>query len=278
MTVNADQIALWDGPGGERRARQPRVIDTQVRLHNERLRQAAAVAPADVVLDVGCGTGQSARDAARAASAGSVLGVDLSARMLEVARDLAVEEGLGNITFERADAQIHPFPPGRFDVAISRFGAMFFDDPVAAFTNIGRALRPGGRLALLVWQARELNEWSVVFRQSLAGRDELPELGATGHPFALADPGVVRRVLGAAGFTGISLADVHEPVFYGGDTDTAFDLVTSLQATVDQLAGLAEAERAPALDRLRAALAAHQTADGIRFDSRTWIITAAAAA
>jgi ubiquinone/menaquinone biosynthesis C-methylase UbiE len=112
MTVNADQIALWNGPGGERRARQPRLVDAQVRLHNERLRLAAAVAVGDQVLDVGCGTGESSRDAARAGAAG-VLGVDLSARMLEVARRLSGEEGLDNVVFEQADAQVHPFPPGR---------------------------------------------------------------------------------------------------------------------------------------------------------------------
>jgi SAM-dependent methyltransferase len=274
MTVNADQIALWNGPGGERRARQPRLTDSQVRLHYERLREAAAIGPAEQVLDIGCGTGQTTRDAARAAAEGGVLGVDLSVQMLDVARRLATEEGLRNVTFEQADAQVHRFSPDRFDVAISRFGVMFFDDPVAAFTNIGRALRPDVRLAFLVWQAREFNEWALVFRRALAGSPQMPELAATGHPFTLADPAEVRRILGAAGFTGIGLTDVQQPVFYGDDVDTAFDLVCSLTTSTEALAGLDEAGRARALDRLRVALAAHHSSQGVTFDSRTWVITA----
>jgi SAM-dependent methyltransferase len=274
MTANAGQIALWNGPGGERRARQPHLIDAQVRLHNERLRAAAAVAPAEQVLDVGCGTGQTTRQAAQAAAQGSVLGVDLSAAMLAVARRLSDGEGLGNVTFERADAQVHRFGPGRFDVAISRFGVMFFDDLVAAFGNIARALRPGGRLVLLTWQGREANEWPLLFRQALTGRPELPALAATGHPFTLADPATVKAILGAAGFTGVSLTGVHQPVFYGDDVDTACGLASSLQANAEILAEMDEAAAARALDRLRAALAAHVTSEGVALDARTWIITA----
>lgn len=274
MTANAEQIALWNGPGGERRARQPHLIDAQVRRHHLALLDAAAIEASDRVLDVGCGTGQSTRDAARAAAAGDALGVDLSAAMLAVARRLAADEGMANAAFEQADAQVHRFPPAGFDVAISRFGVMFFDDPAAAFANIGRALRPGARLALLVWQARERNEWALVFRQALTGRPEMPELAATGHAFALADPAVVREILGAAGFDGVSLSGVHQPVFYGTDVATACDLVRSLPSSLEVLAGLDEAGTARALDRLRAALAAHQTSEGVTFEARSWLITA----
>jgi ubiquinone/menaquinone biosynthesis C-methylase UbiE len=274
MTVNADQIALWDGPAGERRARQPRRSDEQVRLHNERLRAAAAVGHRERVLDVGCGTGQSTRDAARAAAAGSALGVDLSARMLDQARRLSTEEGLGNVTFEQADAQVHRFPPERFDVAISRFGAMFFDGPVAAFANIGRALRPAARLAAMVWQTRELNEWAVAFRQALAGDPVLPALPATGHAFALGDPGHVRGILDAAGFTAVSLTDVNEPLYCGENVEAAAELVCSLPTMIDILAPLDAAETARAMDRLRTTLSAHDTGEGVWFGSRAWIITA----
>jgi SAM-dependent methyltransferase len=205
---------------------------------------------------------------------GWVLGVDLSAQMLAVAARLSAEEELGNVAFERADAQVTRFPPGHFDVAISRFGVMFFDDPVAAFTNIGRALRPDGRLALLVWQTREHNEWARVFRQALSGRAEMPELAATGHAFTLADPTVVRQILGAAGFADVGLAGVHQPVFYGDDLDTAVDLVKSLPTSMEQLAELDEAGQAEALDRLRAALAGHLSSQGVRLDARSWLVTA----
>jgi ubiquinone/menaquinone biosynthesis C-methylase UbiE len=274
MTANAEQIALWNGPGGERRARQPHVTDAQVRLHNERLRGIAAVMPGEHVLDIGCGTGQTTREAARAAAPGKALGVDLSASMLAVARRLSAEEGLGNVSFEQVDAQVHRFEPGRFDVAISRFGVMFFDDMVAAFGNIGRALRPGGRLVLLTWQAPERNEWALLFREALTGRPEMPALPATGHGFTLAEPVTVKEILGAAGFTGISLTDVHQPVFYGPDADVACELARTLSANAEILAGLDETEAARALGRLRDALAAHQTGEGVSLDARTWIITA----
>jgi ubiquinone/menaquinone biosynthesis C-methylase UbiE len=99
------------------------------------------------------------------AQAGSALGVDISAPAIERARELAEAQGVRNVTFERADAQVHPFPRERFDLAISRFGTMFFADPVTAFTNIGRALRPAGRLVMMVWQAHDRNEWEVAIRR-----------------------------------------------------------------------------------------------------------------
>src|SRR5690242_1031899 len=116
--------------------------DTELRRYQDALRRAWDIRPGDRVLDIGCGAGQTTRDAARLAS--SVLGVDALAPAIERARRLA--EDLPNVRFELGDAQVHGFAPADFDVAISRFGTMFFADPVAAFTNIGRALRPAGRL------------------------------------------------------------------------------------------------------------------------------------
>src|SRR6266511_4054002 len=141
--------------------------DAELRLYNEVLRRACGVRHHDQVLDVGCGTGQTTRKAAHMATAGSALGVDLSTRMIDRAREFAQMEGLRNVTFERADAQVHRFPPKHFDLTISRFGTMFFNDPVAAFANIGRALRPAGRLVMLVWQGHERNEWAVAIHGSL---------------------------------------------------------------------------------------------------------------
>jgi len=273
--ANAEQAAEWDGPAGAHRTRHAAVFDAEDRPHNERFRAAAAVAPQDRVLDIGCGTGQTTRDAARAAVAGSALGVDLSAQMLEHARRVSRAEGLRNVSFEQADAQLHPFPAGAFDVAISRFGSMFFADPVAAFGNIGRALRPGGRLVLMVWQAREHNEWSTTIRETIAGGADLPPPPATGpHPFSLADQDVASGILTAAGFTGVGFDDVREPLYYGPDADVAVEVVSGLRSTRDLLAGLDAAAAEAAVGRLRALLAAHQTSSGVLFDARSWIISA----
>jgi SAM-dependent methyltransferase len=273
--ANAAQAAEWDGPAGAHRTRHAAVFDNVTRPHNERFRAAAGVGLRDRVLDVGCGTGQTTRDAARDAVAGSALGIDLSAQMLDHARRVSREEGLANVSFLQADAQVHRFPAASFEVGISRFGTMFFADPVAAFGNIGHALSPGGRLVQLVWQARGRNEWTMAIREALAGDNPLPPPPADGpHPFSLADPAVAEGILTAAGFTEISFTDVRDPVYYGPDPAVALDVVTGLRSTRDLLAGLAAGETERALDRLRATLAAHQAPGGVFFDARSWIIAA----
>src|SRR5262249_2759893 len=118
--VNAEQAAQWDGPAGAHRTRYAAVSDAEDRPHTERFRAAAGVPPRDRVLDIGCGTGQSTRDAARAATAGSAHGIDLSAQMLEHARRISREEGLANVSFLQADAQVHRFPAASFEVRVSR--------------------------------------------------------------------------------------------------------------------------------------------------------------
>ena len=183
---------------------------------------------------------------------GRALGIDLSAQMLDHARRLSREEGLANVSFLQADAQVHRFPAASFEVAISRFGTMFFADPVAAFGNIGHALSPGGRLVLMVWQARDRNEWTTAVREALAGDNPLPPPPADGpNPFSLADPAVAGGILTAAGFAEISFTDVREPVYYGPDSAVALDVVSGLRSTRDLLAGLeaGEAERALSVAR-----------------------------
>ena len=247
--------------------------DAELQRHNEVLRRTAGVQLSDHVLDIGCGTGQTTRQAARTAQAGSALGVDVSATAIEHARELARAEGLHNITFTRADAQVYRLPQQHFDLAISRFGTMFFGDPVAAFGNIGRALRPTGRLAMVVWQARELNEWAVVIRESLEA--EGPVADAQGpDAFSLADQEHVTDILHAAGFTGVTFADVNEPVFYGADVAAALDWIRGFLCTSESLKRLGPAATARTVERLRDALAKRLTAEGVWFDSRAWIVTA----
>jgi SAM-dependent methyltransferase len=245
--------------------------DAELSRYHVRLRAAAGVRPDDRVLDIGCGTGQTTRDAARSAPSGRALGVDVSGAMVERAR--ALSEGIRNVGFERADVQVHPFAPGEFTVGVSRFGTMFFADPVAAFANIGRALRPGARLVQLVWQAQDRQEWSVAIRRALAG-DRAAAAGAGHGAFSLADPTVATGVLTAAGFTSIEITEVREPVYYGRDAAGARDAVLHLRLAQDLLAGLDPAERARALDRLRTTLEAHDTSDGVWLSSAAWLITA----
>ncbi|MFD4353671.1 class I SAM-dependent methyltransferase [Nocardia sp. NPDC058518] len=244
--------------------------DAELRLHNAHFFAAARFGAADRVLDIGCGTGQTTREAARAAVDGSAVGVDISEVMLEQARRISDDEGPSNISFELADAQVKPFPPAYFDICISRFGVMFFADPVAAFTNIARALRPGGRLAWLVWQGHDRNEWASEFSDVLATAIATPGRG----PFSLADKAVTESMLATAGFTDIEFTDIDEPVYYGPDSAAAYDNLLRLTGFTAFLADLepAKAERARA--RLHETLADHQTDSGVYFDSRAWLITA----
>jgi SAM-dependent methyltransferase len=239
------------------------------------LRRAWGVRSHEHVLDIGCGRGQTTREAARIARAGGALGVDISAAAIERARELAHAQGVRNVTFECADAQIHSFPPERFDLAMSRFGTMFFADPSAAFGNVGRALRPGGRLVMMVWQAHDRNEWDVAIRQALAGPEGAPAAASAGpDPFSLADPPTVRRILEAAGFAGATFTDVRERMYFGPDVAAALDWVCDFGYTRDVLSRLDPADTARAVERLRDTLAAHVSDNGVWFGSRAWIVTA----
>jgi SAM-dependent methyltransferase len=170
------------------------------------------------------------------------------------------------VTFEHAEAQVHPFPSGRFDLAISRFGTMFFADPVAAFVNIGRALRPAGRLMMMVWQGHEQNEWSLAIEEALGGSRAAPASEA------LADPARVEGILDTAGFTDVTFTDVHRPIHYSRDVAAALEWLRGSTCTKEVLARLGSASAERALGRLRETLAAHASTDGVRFDSRAWIV------
>ncbi len=248
--------------------------DAELRWYDPHFRAAAAVRPADHVLDVGCGAGQTTREAAGAAFNGTAVGVDISAAVVERARRLSDAAGTRNVTYEVGDAQTHPFPEARFDLCISRFGTMFFTDAVAAFANIGRALRPGARLVLLVWRHAEQNEWFTATRRALADSGPATPTERDLEPFSLADPSDTRRILTAAGLDDIDFTDVHEPVYYGPDAAAAHENVLRLLHARDLLDRLDATAAENARQRLRATLDAHDTGPGVLFDARAWIITA----
>jgi SAM-dependent methyltransferase len=206
------------------------------------------------------------------ASAGSALGVDISGAFIERARELAEAQGVRNVSFEQADAEVHRFPRERFDLVISRFGTMFFADPVAAFGNIGRALRPDGRLVMMVWQAHDRNEWDVAIRRCLEGSAAVASGGP--DPFSLADPPAVTGILEDAGFGDVTFTDVREPMYFGPDVATALDWIRGFACTREVLDRLDPDDAARVLGRLRVILAEHNGGRGVRFGSRAWIVTA----
>ena len=193
--------------------------------------------------------------------------------MLERARQRTAAEGLHNVRYELADAEVHRFDPARYDVAISRFGTMFFRDPAAAFANIGAAMRPEAQLALLVWQPYKDNAWAQAIDAALGAAAQPAPPAA--DPFSLGDATGTVGILEAAGFVDIDVQDVHEPVLYGHDLDAALAFITGFQNTSMALAGLSDDETVHTLRRLREMLAAHRSdEEGVSLDSRSWLITA----
>jgi SAM-dependent methyltransferase len=247
--------------------------DAELRAHHEHLRAAYGISPGDDVVDIGCGTGLTTREAARAAAPGRAVGVDVSEAMLERARRLTAAEGLDNVRYELGDAQVHRFDPAGFDVAISRFGTMFFSDPAAAFANIAAAVRPDARLVMLVWQRQEHNDWARAIDSALGDAAQPPQPGA--DPFSLGDAEATAAILEGAGFDGTRFEDVHEPVLYGHDLDAALAFVRGFHDTSAALASLSDVEAARTVERLREMLAEHYSEErGVVLDSRSWLIRA----
>lgn len=273
--ANVEMAAAWDGHEGDHWTEQADRYDAAGRRHRQYLLDRNVVASGDRVLDIGCGAGLFTTEVARLAAPGAVLGVDLSGRMLELARRRGQAAGLDNVTFEQADAQVHPFEEASFDVAVSAFGAMFFNDRPAAFANIGRALRPGGSLVMLAWRELGANEWLVEMREALAAGRTLPvpPMGGPG-PFGLADADGVTGVLAGAGFDQISLDEVNEAIEFGRDAADAFSFVRTMGMVEGLTRDLDDETKATTMDRVRAMLSAHETDDGVLLGTSSWLITA----
>lgn len=272
--ANVEMARIWDDEADEWIANADR-YDATDRFINARFEAEVAIGRRDRVLDVGCGTGKSSRDAARRARQGWVLGVDLSSKMLDDARRRSADEGVANVEFLCADAQVHPFEADSFDLAISAFGAMFFADPAAAFANVGRSLRPGGRIAFLAWQGFEHNEWlTTIFDALAAGRDlPAPTAGEPG-PFGLADADTVSTLLRDAGFAEGRVSAISEPMWLGASAEEAWAFVSGMGLVRGLTDGLDEDDRLSAMTDLRRRIANRATSAGVLLESAAWLITA----
>ncbi len=225
MTTHLSQSAVWNGPLGAHWAAFPERYEALIDSYDEALFEAAAIRPTDRVLDVGCGPGSTARRAARIATRGRVLGVDISAPMLERARS----ELLPNLWYEQGDAQTHPFTPGAFDVLISRGGVMFFEDHRAAFAHLAEALAPGARIAFICPQPVDpQSAESQVFGRLAELRPPVPDPVAAAAHRAMASisrPERLREVL--VDFDKIDIRPVHAASVYGSSPEDAVDFFLS---------------------------------------------------
>ncbi|WP_328445067.1 class I SAM-dependent methyltransferase [Amycolatopsis sp. NBC_00438] len=265
--VNTAQAEAWNGYEGEHWASHADRYDGVNGGFNASVLDL--VTRSDRVLDIGCGNGQLTRLAA--ARAASATGVDLSGPMLTTAR--ARSSSLTNITFEQGDAQIHPFPEGAFDLATSRFGVMFFADPVAAFTNIHRALRPGGRLAFLCMTALANTDLGRVFG---AMAPYLPQpTGPDGSgPTSFADPSHTRAVLTEAGFEEVESTHVEADQIWGRDIPDATAFITDWGPVRHHLSQVDPDTAAQARRALTEALKPFAGPDAVKLRGQAWLVTA----
>ena len=266
----AEQAAFWNGPGGQGWLAAYGRIERSLADINKDVLALADAKPGERVLDVGCGTGDTT--AALAAHAGSVLGIDISEPLVAAAR----AKNIARAAFEVADAATHAFEPAAYDLVFSRFGVMFFGDPVAAFANLRRALKPSGRLAFVCWRTPQENPWGLVPLQ--AARPFLPPLPRPGPEdpgqYSFGDRARVERILKESGFVGVRLEPLDRPIWMGRD-------VAEVVANADRFGPMARAfaetppeQAAKAKAAIAEAVEPHATPEGVRMPGACWLVSA----
>lgn len=279
-TANAEAIEAWDGPLFEVFERYRHIIVAGLANHGAAAMRLHPPRPGERVLDLGCGFGDTTQQlAALAGPQGSALGVDASPRFIAAATEEAA--GIGNVRFEVADIEATAFD-GSFDLAFSRFGTMFFANPVAALRNVRRSLVPGGRLVMVVWRAKVENDW-VYRAQTITERfvtkpEEYDEPTCGPGPFSMANADTVSGILLSAGFEDVALRRFDLPIRIGTDIDEAVALVMSLgpAGEIIRLAGERAAHlHEPIAQALREGLVDWSGPDGVTAPASTWIVTAA---
>ena len=280
-SANAEAIEAWDGPLFERFVSYRHIVVTALTAYGDEALRLHPPREGDRVLDVGCGFGDTTRQLAELVGpTGSALGVDASPRFIEAAR--SESEGVANVELEVADVEATTFD-GPFDYAFSRFGTMFFANPVAALRNVRAALAPGGRLVMVVWRAKVENDWvyrgQQIVERFVTKPEQYDDPTCGPGPFALGNADTTSGILLSAGFEEISLRRCDLPIMIGRDLDEAAEYVMSLGPAGEILR--LNGERAahlhePIRDALREGFAEWDGPDGVVAPASTWIVSASA--
>lgn len=276
---NASQIEYWNEQIGPKWVALDDRLNQQIAPLGRSAMDRLGLAAGESVLDVGCGCGATSCELhERVRPGGHVTGLDISRVMLERARERARRGARSGLSFVNSDAQTHAFEPGGFDCAFSRFGVMFFSDPTAAFANLRRALRTGGRLAFVCWQGLPRNPWMRIPLAAVAPLVELPPPPppeAPG-PFAFADADRVRGILGGAGFAGVEFAPLSGELLLGGggDLEEVVDFALQLGPASRALAGADPETVRRAGAALREALTPFEEPDGVRLEFAATVVFA----
>ncbi|MGH8200491.1 MAG: class I SAM-dependent methyltransferase [Steroidobacteraceae bacterium] len=274
---NAEQAAYWNGANGERWWAQQHDLDILLAPVMDVLLQRAAPAAGEVVLDVGCGCGTTSVELARRIMPrGRVLGVDISAPMLQQAREHAPADL--PLDFVLADATAYNFAPGAADLLFSRFGVMFFAEPRKSFTNMRRGLRRGARLVFACWREPKQNPWLMVPFEEVCrhvARPPAPGPEAPG-PFAFADERRVHGILDGAGFREVALAaaDLSFDIGIGRGLEAAVEISMGLGPASRALDGQPAELRTEAAKSIRAALGQYRSGSAVALPGAIWIVSA----
>ena len=279
IATNADMVEFWNGDAGQKWVRFQEMMDVSLLPMGRRIMEAAKPKAGEQVIDVGCGCGGTTFELARhVAPGGTVVGVDISAPMLARAKARGGPETA--ITFEHGDAQVHDFSKAAYDLVFSRFGVMFFSDPVAAFRNLRSALKPGGRIAFVCWPPARENAWVKIPTGIVKAHVELPAPPAPDQPgeFAFADRARVEHILSAAGFSDIEIERNDMPITIApdGGLDEAVEFFLEMGPTGR---AIAEAQgsidlRSRIAEDLRVGLRPFVTEAGVVMDASVWLVTA----
>jgi ubiquinone/menaquinone biosynthesis C-methylase UbiE len=269
--VNAEQIEFWNGTAATGWVDNQDQMDALLEPLSQSALARAALKSGDAVLDVGCGCGATSLQMARVGA--RVTGIDISAPMLASARERAAAAKL-DISFVLADASTHAFEP-IYDLLFSRFGVMFFANPVAAFTNLRTALVTGGRMAFICWQAPRENAWMSAPAAAVA--DLLPPTPAADPhapgPFAFADRAYLTGVLAQAGFAEVKIDGVEAQLLLGRSVDEAMTFALRVGPLSRPLAALGDDAKQQAVTALRRQFTQHERNGAVRLGARCWVVT-----
>lgn len=269
----ADQAAFWNGPGGKMWLASYERIQRNIAGFGDAVLTAAAARPGEKVLDVGCGTGTTtARLAGAIGPQGQVLGADISEPLIAAAR----AQNLANASFVVGDATTYPFETAAFDLVFSRFGVMFFADPVDAFKNLRRALKPSGRLVFVCWRTPQENPWGLVPMRAAA--PHLPPFERPGPEdpgqYAFGDRARVERILKEAGFGAPSFQALDRPIPMGKDIPDVLDNLGKFGPIARLFSETTPQQIEKARSAIAEALKPYATADGVTLAGACWLVSA----